>query len=216
MVAKKKPRKSRASGVTVAARRVKRSAAKHGVKLSAAQIAEARRERVFSYMADPLEVRASQLAHQRSYSPEMRAMLASRPNYEGTNFDPRRFDASRTHDRFMSQAKLPLRNPAKCRNPSPKTSAVSAPKVWRAGIHVYDDRLRQWSMVPADRERLIRDNVGIRAKVRAAESDGRQRDFTWKGKKYIIMPVQDVSGWRVANPAPRRRADGTFAPKSRR
>lgn len=113
MVAKKKPRKSRASGVTVAARRVKRSAAKHGVKLSAAQIAEARRERVYAFRSDPLETRAENLARQRSYSPELRAMLASRPNYEGTNFDPRQFDASRTHDRFMSQAKLPLRNPSK-------------------------------------------------------------------------------------------------------
>lgn len=121
MVAKKKSRKSRASGVTVAARRVKRSAAKRGVKLSAAQIAEARRERVFSYMADPLEVRASQLARQRSYSPEMRAMLASRPNYEGMNFDPRRFDASRTHDRFMAAPKLPLRNPSR---PSSKTIEI--------------------------------------------------------------------------------------------
>jgi hypothetical protein len=109
---KRKPRKSRASGVTVAARRVKRAAAKRGVKLSPAQIAAARRERVFSYMADPLEIRAQKLARMRAHSPELRAMKASRPDYEGVNFDPRRPDTSRTHERFMKAPKLPLRNPA--------------------------------------------------------------------------------------------------------
>lgn len=112
---KRKPRKSRAGGVTVAARRVKRAAAKRGVKLSPAQIAAARRERVFSYMADPLEIRAQKLARIRAYSPEFRAMLASRSDYEGENFDPRRPDASRTHERFMKAPKLPLRNPGKKR-----------------------------------------------------------------------------------------------------
>lgn len=115
----KKPRKSRASGVTVAARRVKRAAAKHGVKLSAKQIAEARRERVFSYGADPLETRAAKLARMRSYSPEFRAMLASRADYEGENFDPRRPDTSLVHSRFMGSPKLPIRNPSR-RRKAPK------------------------------------------------------------------------------------------------
>jgi hypothetical protein len=95
------------------------------------------------------------------------------------------------------------RRPTRRRNPAAKSAASTQKVIWRAAIHVYNDRLREWSMVPADRERLIRDNVGIRAKVRAAESDGRQRDFTWKGKKYLVMPIQDVSGWptRHRNPA---------------
>ena len=135
MVAKKKTRKSRASGVTVAARRVKRSAAKHGVKLSTAQVAKARRERVYAFKADPLESRAESLAVRRSYSPELRAMLASRPNYEGVNFDPRRFDASRTHDRFMAAPKLPLRNPSR---PPSKTIEIIVVQ-GHYGYHGWED-----------------------------------------------------------------------------
>lgn len=70
-------------------------------------------------------------------------------------------------------------------------------KRYRAGVRWWAEsrfgRGDGWEdALPLDvRERLIQENVAVRAKVRAAEMDGRDREFTWKGVRYHVWVVED-------------------------